>query len=167
MKFSFHWRGMKTDPSLEWGSVFFVNLTQEPGQARLASYECVVPPYSHQNVNVRLLPGAGRSCVSRVALVSGATEVTKCTGVLLLLFLRAVGGCCCVLRAGGTGRASKPKVQIFSLILTRSSLTLRTWQGKWAFILFFFLKHSTSWIQKGCSHMEGLEERLPRTEEVG
>lgn len=44
-----------------------------------------------------------------------------------------------VLRAGGTSKSSKPKVQIFSLILTCSSLTLRTWQGKWAFILFFFL----------------------------
>lgn len=43
-----------------------------------------------------------------------------------------------VLRAGGTSKSSKPKVQIFSLILTCSSLTLRTWQGKWVFILFFF-----------------------------
>lgn len=88
-------------------------------------------------------------------------------GAVVVVVLRASGSCCCVLRAAGTGRASKPKVQIFSLILTCSSLTLRTWQGKWAFILFFFFKHSTSWIQKGCCHMEGLEKRLPRTEEVG
>lgn len=59
-------------------------------------------------------------------------------GAVVVVVLRASGSCCCVLRAAGTGRASKPKVQIFSLILTCSSLTLRTWQGKWAFILFFF-----------------------------
>lgn len=57
--------------------------------------------------------------------------------VVVVVVLRA--GCCCALSAGGTGRESKPKVQIFSLILTCSSLTLGTWQGKWVFYFFFFL----------------------------
>lgn len=80
-------------------------------------------------------------------------------GAVVVVVLRASGSCCCVLRAAGTGRASKPKVQIFSLILTCSSLTLRTWQGKWAFILFFFFKAQHFLDTKGMlSHGRAREE---------
>lgn len=62
--------------------------------------------------------------------------------------------------AGGTGRTSKPEVHTFPLILTCSSLPLRTGQGKWAFLILFCFEaqHTPNTKEMFSSHGRAREE---------